>query len=96
MTHLLKLTDLYACAGVSKQSMYKYRKAEEMHYKQEVLVVAAMQKMRKSHRKMSSRKVYCNQKEAFNITSKWNKHFNANEMAGSIFDLWSKKLIQSI
>ena len=67
MTHLLKLTDLYACAGVSKQSMYKYRKAEERHYKQEVLVVAAMQKMRKSHRKMSSRKVYCNQKEAFNI-----------------------------
>ncbi|RZL50124.1 MAG: penicillin acylase family protein, partial [Pedobacter sp.] len=36
------------------------------------------------------------QKEAFNITAKWNKYFEANEIAGSIFDLWSKKLIDNI
>ena len=36
------------------------------------------------------------QKEAFNITSKWNRYFEANEIAGSIFDLWSKKLIDNI
>lgn len=36
------------------------------------------------------------QKKAFNITSKWNKYFDANEIAGSIFDLWLKKLTASI
>lgn len=36
------------------------------------------------------------QKEAYNITSKWNNNFGANEIAASIFDLWSKKLTESI
>jgi len=65
--HLLKLTDLYVLAGVSKQSMYKYRKAEQARDKQEKLVLAAMEKMRKEHRKMSSRKIYVSQKETFKI-----------------------------
>jgi penicillin amidase len=36
------------------------------------------------------------QKEAYNITTKWNNNFGANEIAASIFDLWSKKLTESI
>lgn len=36
------------------------------------------------------------QKEAFNITSKWNKYFEAKEVAGSIFDLWMKRLFYNI
>lgn len=36
------------------------------------------------------------QKEGYNITSKWKYHFEANEIAASIFDLWSKKLTESI
>lgn len=67
MTHILKLTDLYAVAGISKQAMYKYRNAEHAHHKQEKLVQAAMEKMRQDHKKMSSRKVYAKQKEAFKI-----------------------------
>lgn len=67
MRHLLKLTHLYAAVGVSKQSMYKYRKVVQAHDEQEKLVVAAMDKMRKGHTKMSSRKIYASQKEAFKI-----------------------------
>ncbi|MBC7616451.1 MAG: penicillin acylase family protein [Pedobacter sp.] len=36
------------------------------------------------------------QKEAFNIISKWNKFFEAKEVAGSIFDLWIKRLFYNI
>ncbi|MFA6278052.1 MAG: penicillin acylase family protein, partial [Pedobacter sp.] len=32
------------------------------------------------------------QKEALNITTKWNKFFEAKEVAASIFDLWNKRL----
>ena len=36
------------------------------------------------------------QKEAINITSRWNKYFEAKEIAGSIFDLWMKRLFYNI
>jgi penicillin amidase len=36
------------------------------------------------------------QKEAFNITTKWNKFFEAKEIAASVFDLWSKRLFFNI
>lgn len=61
------MADLYDAAGVSKQSMYKYRKTEQAYDEHEKLVVAAMEKMRKRHKKMSSRKIYVSQKEAFKI-----------------------------
>lgn len=32
------------------------------------------------------------QKEAFNLTSKWNKYFDAKSVAASVFDLWTKRL----
>jgi len=32
------------------------------------------------------------QKEAFNLTSKWNKYFDAKSIAASVFDLWTKQL----
>ena len=41
-------------------------------------------------------KLNATQKEAFNITSKWNKYFNAKEIAASIFDLWSQRLFYDI
>lgn len=47
--------------------MYKYRKKEVVQIRQEQLVENAMKKMRKEHKKMSSRKIYFSQKEAFNI-----------------------------
>ena len=65
--HRLKLLDLYAAVGVSKQAMYKYRMAVQAVEQQEQRVVAAMAKMRQHHKKMSSRKVYVSQKEAFQI-----------------------------
>ena len=65
--HRLKLTELYAVAGITRQSLYKYRQQEYGKAKQEELVVAAMKKMRKEHKKMSSRKVYSSQKEVFKI-----------------------------
>lgn len=36
------------------------------------------------------------QKEAFNLVNNWNMYFNAKEIAGSIFDLWSKRLFFDI
>lgn len=36
------------------------------------------------------------QKEAFNISTKWNKFFEAKEIAASIFDLWTKRLFYNI
>jgi len=36
------------------------------------------------------------QKEAFNLVNKWNKYFDANEIAASVFDLWSKRLFFNI
>ncbi len=65
--HRLKLTDLFAVAGVTRQSLYKYRQQQYAKSNQEKLVIAAMEKMRSEHKKMSSRKVYCSQKEAFKI-----------------------------
>lgn len=32
------------------------------------------------------------QREAYNLTTKWNKYFDANTIAASIFDLWTKQL----
>ena len=32
------------------------------------------------------------QKEAYNLTTKWNKYFDANSIAASVFDLWTKRL----
>lgn len=32
------------------------------------------------------------QKEAFNLTSKWNKYFDTKSVAASVFDLWTKRL----
>jgi putative transposase len=58
---------LYAVAGISKQSAYKYRHKQKTNATQANLVVRAMEKMRKDHKKMSSRKVYSSQKEAFEI-----------------------------
>lgn len=36
------------------------------------------------------------QKEAFNISAKWNKFFEAKEIGASIFDLWTKRLFYNI
>lgn len=36
------------------------------------------------------------QKEALNLTNKWNKFFEAKEIAASIFDLWTKRLYYNI
>jgi putative transposase len=63
----LKLSELYAVAGISKQSAYKYRQQEQAKAMQANLVVKAMEAMRKDHKKMSSRKVYASQKEVFEI-----------------------------
>lgn len=54
-------------AGLSKQAAYRYRKQQEARDGQARLVIEAMEKMRDSHRKMGSRKVYACQKEAFGI-----------------------------
>lgn len=67
MTHLLRLCDLYAVAGISKQSAYRYRQQQKARATQAALVVSAMEKMRKDHKKMSSRKVYSCQKGIFEI-----------------------------
>lgn len=32
------------------------------------------------------------QKEAYNLTTKWNKYFDAKSIAASVFDLWTKRL----
>ena len=61
------MSDLYAVSGISKQSAYKYRRQEAAMAVQMGRVVDAMEKMRKDHKKMSSRKVYANQKEVFEI-----------------------------
>lgn len=36
------------------------------------------------------------QKEAFNYTTRWNKFFEAKEIAASVFDLWMKRLFHNI
>ncbi len=36
------------------------------------------------------------QKEAFNITSKWNKFYDAKEIGASVFELWTKRLFYDI
>ena len=64
---MIKLTDLYAVAGISKQSAYKYRKQQKASAGQQKRVLAAMDMMRKDHRKMSSRKIYTSKKELFEI-----------------------------
>lgn len=64
---MLKLSDLYSVSGISKQSAYKYRRQEQVRAAQEERVVGAMSKMRKEHKKISSRKVYACQKEIFEI-----------------------------
>jgi len=63
----VKLTDLYAVAGLSKQSLYKYRQRESAIAGQERIVVDAMDKIRKGHKKMSSRKVYAFKKEILGL-----------------------------
>lgn len=69
----MKLTDLYAVAGLSKQSLYKYRQRENAIAGQESIVVDAMHKIRKEHKKMSSRKVYAFQKEILGLQIGRNK-----------------------
>ncbi len=54
-------------AGLSKQSLYKYRQQESAIAGQESIVVDAMDKMRKCHKKMSSRKVYAFKKEILGL-----------------------------
>lgn len=54
-------------AGISKQSLYKYRRQEKAFAEQQNMVVDAMVKMRKNHKKMSSRKVYAFKKKTFEL-----------------------------
>lgn len=61
------MKDLYKISGVSKQSVYKYRKSIEAGKEQEVLVCQAMESMRKDHKKISSRKVYKAKKDEYDI-----------------------------
>jgi len=61
------MTDLHSVSGISKQSLYKYRKSKEQAICQERLVCRAMEKMRKEHKRMSSRKVYRAQKDLLNL-----------------------------
>ena len=61
------MEDLYCVSGISKQSMYKYRKRKIESKEQEALVCQAMENMRKEHKKMSSRKIYKVQKDLLNI-----------------------------
>lgn len=61
------MSDLYAVSGISKQSAYKFRRQEQSMAHQTALVVDAMEKMRKDHKKMGSRKIYSCQKEFFEI-----------------------------
>lgn len=61
------MTDLHIISGISKQSLYKYRKAKENTLEQEGLVIQAMEEMRKKHKRMSSRKVYHAKKSLLNI-----------------------------
>jgi penicillin amidase len=41
---------------------------------------------------VKSNELNATQKEAFNMTSKWNKYFEAKSIAASVFDLWTKRL----
>ncbi len=41
---------------------------------------------------VKSNELNATQKEAFNITAKWNKYFEAKSIAASVFDLWTKRL----
>ena len=61
------MKDLYLISGVSKQSVYKYRRSKEVGRDQEKLVCQAMESMRKDHRKISSRKVYKAKKDELNF-----------------------------
>ncbi len=61
------MKDLHVVSGVSKQSLYKYRKTKERNLEQEQLVCQAMEEMRKEHKKMSSRKIYHAKKDVLNI-----------------------------
>ena len=46
--------------------------------------------------KVAVSKLNATQKEAFILVHKWNKYFNAEEIAASIFDLWSERLFFNI
>jgi penicillin amidase len=41
-------------------------------------------------------KLNATQKEGFNVIAKWSKFFEAKEIGGSIFDLWTKRLFYDI
>lgn len=41
-------------------------------------------------------KLNATQKEAFRITSEWNKHYDAKSIGASLFDLWTKRLQYNI
>lgn len=45
---------------------------------------------------INSNDLNADQKRAFNYTTKWNKYFDANAIAASIFDLWIKRLNDNI
>ncbi len=46
--------------------------------------------------KIDPGKLNATQKEALNTVVKWNKYFNANEVAASVFELWTKRLFYDI
>ncbi|MCD0488446.1 penicillin acylase family protein [Pedobacter sp. MC2016-14] len=46
--------------------------------------------------KMNNSTLNATQKEALNLIQKWNKYYDANAIAASIFDLWSKRLYYAI
>ncbi len=45
---------------------------------------------------VNTEKLNASQREGFDIVSKWNKFFNADEIGASIFELWHKSLAKEI
>ncbi|WP_343531762.1 penicillin acylase family protein [Pedobacter sp.] len=41
---------------------------------------------------VNAAKLNATQKEAYNLTSKWNRYFDSKSVAASVFDLWTKRL----
>lgn len=45
---------------------------------------------------VNTSQLHTNQKQAFNLVAKWNKYFDAESIAASVFDLWIKRLNDNI
>jgi len=45
---------------------------------------------------INTEKLNASEREGYNIVSRWNKFFNANEVGASIFELWHKSLAREI